>query len=77
MVDVLLKKSNFEKLIKKKSPQTINLSKLKLLEKEVEESAHWAVIKPIDALRYKLEDEAVFYSLVAEPQAEYGKQIGI
>lgn len=75
--DVLLKTSNFEKLLKKKSPQTINLSKLKLLEKEVEESAHWAVIKPIDALRYKLEDEAVFYSLVAEPQAEYGKQIGI
>lgn len=61
----------------KKSPFTVSLSRLQQVADKAIEEAPLAKITPIDALRYKLEDEAVFYSLVAEPQAEYGKQIGI
>lgn len=58
----------------KKSPFTVSLSRLQQVADKAIEEAPLAKIAPIDALRYKLEDEAVFYSLVAEPEAEYGNQ---
>ena len=73
VLKVVAESTHFRKKMLNKKPFAINLCKLKEL-KTREESKPLADIKPIDALRYELEKEEVFYSLVAEPEAEYGNQ---
>ncbi len=74
LIKAIVDSAPYKKLLKVKKPFALNLSKFDLLVDKVEEEATLAKIAPIDALRYKLEDEEVFYSLVAEPEAEYGNQ---